>query len=242
LLITVGILAGQRAKDVPRVSSVLVTEISPYILPDAADRAGGGGGGGDHSILQASKGNPPRFAREQLTPPAIAVQNEAAKLTAEPTVVGPPELSFPQTQMGDPLAGVLGPASSGTGRGGGIGSGAEGGVGAGRGAGVGPGFGGGIGGGPYRVGHGVSAPRAIYDPEPDYSDEARRAKYQGMVVLRVVVGSDGRPQDVRVARTLGMGLDEKAMEAVRQWRFEPGYRDGRAVPVVVDVQVNFRLY
>jgi TonB family protein len=92
------------------------------------------------------------------------------------------------------------------------------------------------------VGGGVSAPRLIYDPEPEYSDEARKQKYQGMVLLQVVVGEDGRARDVRVAQSVGLGLDEKALEAVRQWRFEPGRLDGRAVAVVVNIQVNFRLY
>jgi TonB family protein len=92
------------------------------------------------------------------------------------------------------------------------------------------------------VGGAVRAPRLIYDPEPEYSDEARKQKYQGAVVLRVVVGEDGRPRDIRVAQSLGLGLDEKALEAVRGWRFEPGRLDGRAVAVVVNVQVNFRLY
>lgn len=242
LIVTVGIFAAHRNDQAPRVSSVVVTDISPYLLPAAPDRAGGGGGGGDHDDMQASQGNPPRFAREQITPPAIVVRNESPKLTAEPTVVAPPSLSFPQTQMGDPLSRVLGPASNGTGNGGGIGEGSYGGVGSGRGPGVGPGTAGGIGGGPYRVGLGVSAPRAIYDPEPEYSDEARRAKYQGVVVLRVVVGSDGRPENIRVAQTLGMGLDQKAIDAVRQWRFEPGRKDGQPVAVLVDIQVNFRLY
>jgi TonB family protein len=92
------------------------------------------------------------------------------------------------------------------------------------------------------VGGGVSAPRAIYDPEPEYSEEARKAKYQGTVVLWVVVGPDGRVRDMRVSRTLGMGLDEKAIDAVRQWRFEPARKNGQPVPVQVSIEVNFRLY
>jgi TonB family protein len=92
------------------------------------------------------------------------------------------------------------------------------------------------------AGGGVSAPRPIYDPEPDYSEEARKAKYQGSVVLQIVVGADGLPKDLRIARSLGMGLDEKALAAVRQWRFEPGSVNKHAVPVVVNVEVNFRLY
>jgi TonB family protein len=112
----------------------------------------------------------------------------------------------------------------------------------GEGPGVGAGRGGGFGNGPYRVGGEVSAPHAIYDPEPEYSEEARKAKYQGVVVLQVVIGADGRPRDIRVARTLGMGLDQKAIGAVRQWRFEPALKGSQPVAVVVNIEVNFRLY
>jgi periplasmic protein TonB len=243
LLVTAGIWAARDAHEVPKVSSVVLTDLRPYILPPAPDQAGGGGGGGDREKLQASKGHPPRFAAEQITPPAIVVRSEQPRLTADPTVVGPPSLSFPQTgPMGDPLSGILGPPSNGTGNGGGLGNGRGGGDGMGDGPGVGAGRGGGFGTGPYRVGGGVSAPHAIYDPEPEYSEEARKAKYQGVVVLQVVVGADGRPRDIRVARTLGMGLDQKAIDAVRQWRFEPALRERQPVAVVVNIEVNFRLY
>ncbi|MGB9104240.1 MAG: energy transducer TonB [Terriglobales bacterium] len=216
----------------------VVTDISPYLLPPSATRAGGGGGGGDRDKLAATKGAPPKFAREQFTPPAIVIRNPDPKLPMDPTVVGPPDLKLATGQLGDPLSNVLGPPSNGTGSGGGIGSGSGGGVGSGRGPGVGPGWGG----GPYRVGGGVSAPKALYAPDPEYSEEARKAKYQGTVVLWVVVGPDGRPRDIRVQRTLGMGLDQKAMEAVRTWKFEPARLNGNPVAVQINVEVNFRLY
>ncbi len=223
----------------------LVTEVSPYILPPSASKAGGGGGGGDRDVLHASKGVLPRFSREQLTPPVVVIRNEAPKLPVEPTVVVPPEihLEMPHSgALGDPVSSVLGPPSNGTGSGGGIGSGSGGGVGPGRGPGVGPGWGGGIGGGAYRVGGGVTSPRLIYGPEPEFSEEARKAKYQGTVVLALVVGTDGRTYAIRILQSLGMGLDEKAIEAIRQWKFEPGRKDGVAVAVQVDVEVNFHLY
>jgi len=140
------------------------------------------------------------------------------------------------------VANVLSPPSNGTGSGGGIGSGTDGGVGSGYGPGVGPGHAGGIGGGVFHVGGGVTAPRALYQPDPEYSEEARRAKFQGVVVLNVVIGPDGRPRDLRVARSLGMGLDEKAIEAVRQWKFAPATKDGHPVAVQVGIEVAFRLY
>ena len=145
--------------------------------------------------------------------------------------------------FGDPKAIIpAGPPSNGTGSGGGIGSGAGGGVGSGTGPGVGPGRGGGIGGGVFRVGGGVSAPRAISSPEPEYSEEARKAKYQGTCVLWLIVAQDGHPRDIKVARSLGMGLDQKAIEAVRNWKFEPAMKDGQPVAVQINVEVNFRLY
>ena len=223
----------------------IVTEVSPYVLPPSASKAGGGGGGGDRDKLHASKGILPRFSREQLAPPVVVIRNENPKLPVEPTVVVPPEIHLPLPQtgsLGDPLSSLVGPPSSGTGSGGGIGSGSGGGVGSGRGPGVGPGWGGGIGGGAYRVGGGVTAPRLIYGPEPEFSEEARKAKYQGTVVLWLVVGPDGRTHDIRVQQSLGMGLDEKAIEAIRQWKFDPGRKDGIPVTVQVDVEVNFHLY
>lgn len=216
--------------------------VEPYPLPASPRQSGGGGGGGDASKLPASRGSLPRASMQQLAPPAIVVRNNAPKLPAEPTVVVPPNLVLSEAQaVGSPLSKSWA-ASNGPGFASGIGSGIGGGVGSGRGPGVGPGYGGGIGGGVYRVGGGVSAPRAIYDPDPEYSEEARKAKYQGTVVLWTVIGPDGRVHDLRVSRSLGMGLDQKAIEAVRKWRFEPAMKDGHPVAVQVNIEVNFRLY
>src|SRR3974390_672772 len=207
--------------------------------------SGGGGGGGDRDKLDATKGKLPKLSMEQLAPPAVVIRNDNPKLPVEPTVVVPPDIKIASNlpNLGDPLAKIpMGPESNGTGSGGGIGSGSGGGVGSGAGPGVGPGHGGGYGGGAYRVGGGVSAPKALYAPDPEYSEEARKAKYQGTVVLWLVVDASGRPQQIRVQRALGMGLDEKAIEAVKQWKFDPARKDGQAVPVMINVEVNFRLY
>jgi TonB family protein len=91
----------------------------------------------------------------------------------------------------------------------------------------------------YRVG--VSPPKAIYSPDPEYSETARQAKLQGTCVLWLVVGPDGKPRDIRVLRTLGLGLDEKAIEAVKHWRFEPAMKNGKPVAVQINVEVNFHL-
>src|SRR5450755_3836002 len=219
----------------------LVTDVSAYLpLPVSKTRAGGGGGG---DKLQAPKGALPKLSKDQIVPPAIVVRNENPKLVVMPSVVVPPEIKLPTVgALGDPMSKVMGPPSNGTGAGGGIGSGYGGGVGSGTGPGVGPGHGGGYGGGAYRVGGGVSAPKALYAPDPEYSEEARKAKYQGVCVLKLIVGPDGHPRDIAVARSLGLGLDEKAMEAVKNWKFEPAMKDGKPVSVAINVEVQFRLY
>ena len=209
----------------------------------ARDTMAGGGGGGDHSPLPASKGRLPKTALKQFTAPMAVIQNMDPKLAMEPSIVAPPDARLPDVNMapyGDPLA-KLGPPSNGPGSGGGIGSGTGGGVGSGSGVGYGPGEGGGIGGGVFRVGGGVTAPSLLFKVEPEYSEEARKAKYQGVVLLYVEVDAAGRAQNIHVLHSLGLGLDEKAMEAVRKWKFRPGYKDGKPVRVVAQVEVNFRL-
>jgi TonB family protein len=161
----------------------------------------------------------------------------------EPTIIAPPDIRLPQANLpnyGDPLA-KLGPLSNGPGSGAGIGSGSGGGVGSGKGGGLGPGEGGGFGGGVFKVGGGVTAPTLLYKVEPEYSEEARKAKYQGTVVLYVEVDPSGQAVNPKVIRSLGLGLDEKAVEAVRKWKFKPGYKDGRPVTVIATIEVNFRL-
>ncbi len=250
-LIAVSVLGARVAQQVTKpkqdVTLILPPDLTNYmpISQKKNDTIGGGGGGGDRDKLQAPKGKLPKLSMEQITPPAVVVRNDNPKLPVEPTIVMPPQVKLPSNNMpnlGDPLAKVVGPPSNGTGSGGGIGSGSGGGVGVGTGPGVGPGRGGGIGGGVFRVGGGVSAPRVLSSPDPEYSEEARKAKYQGVCVLWLIVGPDGHPRDVRVARSLGMGLDQKAIEAVRQWKFEPALKDGKPVAVQINVEVNFRLY
>jgi periplasmic protein TonB len=242
LLIWVGSWTMSHAPVLKQAVGGLSVDISPYVLSPAKDVSGGGGGGGSHDKLAASKGALPKFAKDQLAPPTVLPMDKP-KLAVTPTVVVPPEIKLPQSgQMGDPMSKVIGALSNGFGSGGGIGSGSGGGVGSGSGPGVGPGHGGGIGDGAYHVGGGVMAPKIVYRVEPEFSDEARKNKWQGVVVLRVIIGTDGRPHEVKVQRSLGMGLDEKAIEAVRQWRFEPGTKNGQPVPVEVSMEVSFRLY
>jgi protein TonB len=241
LLIWLGSWTAAHAPEIKQAVGLSV-DVSPYIMSPAKNVSGGGGGGGSHDILPASKGALPKLSKSQIAPPTV-LPMEQPKLPVAPTVVVPPEIKLPQAgQMGDPLAKALGPLSNGTGTGGGIGSGTGGGVGSGRGPGVGPGWGGGIGGGAYRVGGGVTAPKIIYRVDPEFSEEARKNKWQGVVVLRVIIGTDGKTHEISVVRSLGMGLDEKAVEAARLWRFDPGQKDGRPVPVEVNMEVSFHLY
>jgi TonB family protein len=226
-----------------------VTLIAPNldvpVMKPAKTQSGGGGGGGDRDKFQAPKGNIPKPALEQITPPAIVVRNDHPKLPVQPTVVMAPEVKIAMNapNLGNPTAAMpSGPPSNGTGSGGGIGSGSGGGIGVGAGPGVGEGRGGGIGGGIFHVGGGVSAPKAIFAPDPEYSEEARKAKYQGVCVLSLIVGPDGKPRDIKVARSLGLGLDEKAIQAVNQWKFDPAQKDGKPVAVAINVEVLFRLY
>jgi periplasmic protein TonB len=227
-----------------------VTLIAPSddIPPLAPSKtiSGGGGGGGDRDKFQAPKGKLPKFDMQPLAPPAVVVRNEHPKLQVDPAVAVPPQVKMAMNNMptlGDPTSHLpSGPPSNGTGSGGGIGAGSGGGVGVGSGPGVGEGRGGGTGGGVFRVGGGVSAPRPVSTPDPEYSEEARKAKYQGTCVLWLIVGPDGRPRDIKVSRTLGLGLDEKAIEAVKRWTFEPAMKDGRPVAVQINVEVRFSLY
>jgi len=226
---------------------VTVTLLDPNDLPalrPSKTQVGGGGGGGDRDVLAASKGKLPKLSMQQITPPVVVIRNEHPKLAVEPTIVVPPQVVLASNNMpnlGDPMAHATLP-SNGTGGGSGIGSGEGGGVGSGKGPGFGPGEGGGTGGGIFHVGGGVSPPRPIYRPDPEFSEEARKAKYQGVCTLGMVVGVDGRPTQIKVLGSLGMGLDEKAIEAVRNWKFEPGMKDGHPVATIIAVEVDFHLY
>lgn len=223
---------------------ILPADIPPDLaMAPKKQTAQGGGGGGDRSLTPASKGRLPKVAPREFTPPKAVINNPNPKLAMDPSILVPPDVPLPNVNMnqyGDPLS-KFGGASNGTGSGGGIGSGNGGGVGSGNGGGFGPGSGGGAGGGVFRVGGGVSAPQLLYKVEPQYSEEARKAKFQGTVTLYIEVDPNGHATNIRVVQSLGLGLDEKAEEAVKQWKFRPGYKDGKPVTVAATIQVNFRL-
>jgi protein TonB len=232
----------KEVQNVVKEFTPLAAPLSEYIPKTAPKKQtmGGGGGGGAREVTPPSKGKLPKVAPKQFVPPQLQ-KVEQPKLVMEPTIIAQAE-ALPKVNMpvlGDPLSGLSAP-SQGSGSGG-FGSGKGGGVGSGSGAGFGPGSGGGTGGGAFRVGGGVSAPSVLFKVEPEYSEEARKAKFQGTVVLSIVVDPSGKARDIRVLRPLGLGLDEKAIEAVMKWRFKPGLKDGAAVPVQATVEVNFRL-
>ena len=206
---------------------------------------GGGGGGSVHAPVAEPVQPPPQpklaVPHIRLLPPQIA-QLEKPKLAAAPTQQVNMQLNsnLPQMVMQDAPQVAL--KSQGSGLRSGFGAGMGGGIGIGQSAGSGPGSGGGYGGGVMSVGGGVSAPLLIYSVQPEFSEQARRANFQGTVAIELIVDSQGNPQDVRVARHLGMGLDEKAVEAVRQYRFKPAMYHGHPVSVQMIVDVDFRLH
>jgi periplasmic protein TonB len=229
-------------KPVQKLIKEQITLIAPPITdyqPQKPVAHSGGGGGGARSPLEASKGKLPQISHKQFTPPRVDPVD--AKLPMVPTIIAdtpPPNINSPV--YGDPLS-HMGTPSNGTGFGGGIGSGSGGGVGSGKGPGAGPGSGGGFGGGVYRIGGGVSQPTIIHKVEPEYSEEARKAKWQGTVQLSIVIDENGHPRDPKVTKALGLGLDQKAIEAVEKWTFKPGMKDGKPVAVFATIEVTFHL-
>jgi TonB family protein len=222
-------------------------ELSPYLpkLPPGNKPAGGGGGGGERMNTPPSKGRLPKFSMQtQLSRPAAVVRNLDPALAVEPTLYGPPEIKIASPNLpnyGDPLAALI-TGSGGPGSGGGIGTGSGGGIGSGDGGGLGPGSGGGTGGGVFNAGRdGVGVPACVYCPNPTFTEEAVKARYQGVVVLRIIVTADGRATNISVVKGLGLGLDEKAMDAVKGWKFRPARGpNGQPVATWVIIEVSFR--
>jgi protein TonB len=230
----------------PQKATVTTVDIKPFIpmtMP-AAKAMGGGGGGGAHQIVEPSKGHLPTVAKTQTAPPQI-LKIDHPKLAVEPTVVMPQAVKLPDSNLpnvGLPQSPQIALASQGSGSGSGFGQGSGGGIGSGRGNGIGPGSGGGYGGGVMSVGGGVAAPQVIHSVDPEFTDEARQAKYAGVVSIQLIVDTYGNPQAIQVIRHVGMGLDEKAIEAVKQYKFRPAMYQGHAVSVRVVVDVSFHLY
>jgi len=234
---------------VPAVKKVTGVDITlyappppPKILP-VAPVQGGGGGGGAHQIVEPTRGKPPEVERK--LPPVLAPQIlriNHPKMAAEPTVQVKMPDSTNLPNLGLAQSPQIALASQGRGGGSGFGAGLGGGLGAGHGVGNGAGSGGGYGGGVMSVGGGVSAPVVVHSVEPEFTAEARAANFQGGVSIQLIVDAQGNPQNVHVIRHLGMGLDDKAIEAVRQYKFKPAMYEGHPVAVQLVIEVDFHLH
>ena len=219
---------------------------------------GGGGGGGGlkqpeppppaqrKGVEKLRSPVPPRRPTPPVDPPVIEKPVEPPPVKVEP-VAAPvvPVAADARERAGIPWTPREAPAqeadSQGPGVGGGTGTGQGTGIGEGNGAGIGPGTGGGTGGGPYRPGTGITAPAIVREVKPDYTEDGRRRQIEGDVVLEIVVRSDGSVGSVKLLQGLGAGLDQRAIDAVRQWRFSPAKRYGVPVDVIVEVAMEFKL-
>jgi len=247
----------------------LVAMVPSYLMNDpiiGGDKGGGGGGGGNEEKQPAAKGDVPPAVEKQLSPPEIKPP-EVLKEIEDPVLELPPAdtsftfptiqapIDFPaklNTRYGDFLALSL-TGAGGPGKGGGIGSGIGTGVGSGDGPGFGPGSGGGFGGGrgggvgngegPWIMGSGgLTDPVILVQSLPHYTDQAIKAKVQGIVLLQGVIRRNGRVTDLQVLRGLGYGLDEQAISCiVKEWKFRPGTANGRPVDVIATIEVTFNL-
>ena len=209
------------------------------------DASHGGGSGGTNDPLDAIRGHNPRLDMHPLAPVQIPVLDNP-KLAIENSVAVPPDIKLPDNAMS--LVGVhsspnVTVVSGGPGGYTGLGSGPGSGDGTGDGPGWGPGNHGGAGDNAYTPGiGGVTQPVPIFTPEAEFSDEARRQKYQGICVISLIVDAHGYPQNLHLVQALGMGLDQKALDAVQRYRFKPAWKDGKPVAARMTVMVNFRLY
>jgi protein TonB len=220
--------------------STQILHLTEPLLTFTPTPAAIGGGGGAHSIVPAAEGHLPKIAPRQFVMPTPVI-NMQPKLVMEATIEGPPELALIDKtlpNMGDPLSQFTGSS---------FGTGGPGGIGNGQGTGVGDKSGPSAGAGDqpygtvYRGGAGITMPILIHRVEPEFSDEARKSKLSGTVLIRAVIDSTGHTRDLKLARGLGMGLDEKAIDAVRQWLFKPGTKDGKPVAVSAMIEVIFHL-
>jgi TonB family protein len=231
--------------EIPATFPPVKTSRFVFIARDPRPAGGGGGGGGNRqagpirraegighdaiTLRVARSAAPPDHAADHTVLPAVM-------LDARPLASGTRDV------IGLPDGGVSFGTSQGPGSGGGVGEGAGTGIGPGAGPGVGPGSGGGMGGGVYRPGGSVSAPRVIREVKPKYTTDAMIRKVEGTVVLEFVVRRDGRPSDIKVLRSLDPGgLDEQAMIAAGEWRFDPGRLGATPVDVLVTLYLDFSL-
>ena len=235
ILLSLRIAQSPIASVTPKDHFRLVAPDLKWLAPKPGETAGGGGA----DLFPASLGNLPKPTPRPFVPPQAVPQNLQPKLVLEASIELAANTTLPTVNsnlIGDPF-GKSGIQSLGRGPGGnGIGEGP------GRSYGPGPGEGGSgpVGAPPVLTGA-TTAPTLLYTIEPEFSEEARKARFEGTVVLWAEVDPSGRAVNVRVLRSVGLGLDEKATAAVAQWRFKPGTRNGKPVPMPATIEVNFRL-
>jgi TonB family protein len=238
----------------PRVADPQSVDVHHIVfLAPTMPRVGGGGGGGGNQqagpVRRAQGVGSDAITLRVRKPAPVNVSSTAT----EPVVDAPsplpalvldakPLASGVFDQIGLPNGGVSSSTSTGPGSGGGVGTGNGSGIGSGNGPGLGPGFGGGTGGGPYRPGGAVTSPRVITQVKPIYTNDALSRRIQGTVVVELIVTGEGLASHVRVVRSLDPGLDEQAVAAVSQWRFEPGRLAGTPVNVLVTVMLDFAIH
>jgi protein TonB len=235
LILLIAFLIGHHIQvTTPPKTTTLTLNVPPLTPPIPPKAQSIGGGGGQHDIAPVSQGRLPKFAQVQIVPPK-APPTIPPKLAIEPTVVMQPNLQMANNTM--PNLGVPNSPNKGVSLGTGNGTG----IGSGDGSGIGPGSGVNTGGGPMRIGGGVSKPVITFQPDAEFSEEARKAKFSGNVEVYLWVDESGMPSHIHVVRGVGMGLDEKAIEAVRQYRFKPAMKDGKPVKVDLYIDVNFQI-
>jgi TonB family protein len=252
--------AVSRPAALPGAGNPVILVRTPLELPYEGDglEGGGGGGGGKQEELPASAGTLPETGPVQYMPPdpgqpkPLVPAEDPLEMRA--SLQMPIQLPYDAMQpVGDITPPSQSPASSGPGKGGGIGDGDGTSIGPGRGPGAGPGANGGMGGGPdggigpgtgsHTGGPGFTLPVLLEDPKPPYSEEARKARAEGILILSVVIRTDGRVGGIRIVKGLGYGLDESAIRTVAErWRFRPAMSGGRAVEFPATIEVTFRLY
>lgn len=234
VIFLIGFVVRAQIRETDPVREVTPLTDPPVLRIVARASAQMGGGGGQRGDAPVSKGRLPKLADQQIVPPK-SPPLDPPRIAMEPTVVVQQDLRLADNVMpnvgmpNSPLPGV----SMGDGQGTGIGPGS--------GPGVGPGRGGNTGGGVKRVGGSVSMPEVIYSVDPEFSEEARKSKVSGDVTVYLWVDEHGNPTHVRVIRGMGMGLDEKAVEAVKQYKFKPAMENGKPVPVEMYIVVNFQI-
>jgi protein TonB len=235
VILLIGWMLRQHVNFAAPVKQMIMTNLTPPPeMPKMNDRMGGGGG--QRGPTPVTKGQLPKFADTQITPPKAPPMQQPKIKMPEPTIEVQKDLKMASNSM--PNLGVPNSPIFGNSMGNGSGSG----LGSGSGSGLGPGSGGNYGGGLRHGGGGVSSPEVIFKVEPEFSEEARKAKFMGVVTVNLIVDTKGLPQNVHISRGVGMGLDEKALEAVRQYRFKPAMENGKPVPVQVNVEVNFQIF